>query len=430
MTDAPDRERFDPTRLVGRVTVAVLALAGVVLVGMPSTRFGWAEYNGAWAATPTLVIANLTALLGVGIALAIAWSHNAHRAAPLLGVALGAAALAWGLQSADVVLGAGPDSALWLRVAQLNAWMFASAMFGAFCTRFPRVVTRADYLAMLQRATDGHLGSGLSAREDPFTALDAPMAAWDRWLERTGGGAYQRKLNDLGRRWGLAHAPGYEPAWVSRLRPWLYQWMFRDAWMVVLAAMPVVAAVTLFGRPKDAAVPFAVTAMLGIMSCFALRFTIINAAVEERRRVLWIAAGVVGAFVIFQFGFWAFLLSALFEQPRLGLGLFALTAPLAAFSLVVGLAIATFGGGALDPGLAIKRTLITGIVATLLTFMFAMVEAFVANVFAEHLGLPTAAAPAVASAAVAVALGPMWKKTSVWVGGKLGVEMPDRGHGA
>lgn len=35
MADTPDIERYDPTRLIGRVTVVVLALAGAALALAP-----------------------------------------------------------------------------------------------------------------------------------------------------------------------------------------------------------------------------------------------------------------------------------------------------------------------------------------------------------------------------------------------------------
>lgn len=422
MADTDIPERFDPNRLIGRWTVAALALAGAALVLLPSVHYGWDPIKGGWAIRPTLWIANLAALIGCGLALAIGWSAQAHRAAPLLGAGFGAAAIAWGLQSADTVQFADGSAATWLRIARLDAWLFGAAMFSAFCTRFPRTVTRADYLAMGQRRDAGQVGSGLPASEDPFTMMDAPFSAWDRWVERRLGSTLQHKLLQLARRWGeIPTGAAGEPAWSRRFDKAIEHWMFRDAWLVVLALIPVVAILAYLLPPKHSSLPFTLAGTLGIVSCFAMRFTIISAALDDRRRVLWIAAGIVAAFAAFQLGFWTFILGGLTGHMQIGLGTFILSAPIAALLVVLGFAIAIFGGGALDPGLAIKRSLITGIVATLLTFTFALVEAFVATYFAEQLGLPTAAAPAVASAAVAVALGPMWHRTSSWLNKRLGV---------
>lgn len=427
MSDANDGERFDPTRLVGRATVALLALAGATLVLLPSTGFGWESFQGGWAIRPVLVIANLTALLGVGIAFAIAWAPMAHRAAPLLGAAFGAGAMGWGLRSADAALGFDGLFADALRFAQHGTWVLAAAMISAFCTHFPRTVTRADHDEANRRINAGQFGSGLSAREDPFTMMDAPFAAWDRWIERRLGTSFQQRMRALGQRWGLQSGGEAEPEWARRMNRALEPWLFRDAWLVVLGFVPVLAVLIAFA-PRHEVAAFSAPLTLGLMSCFALRFTTWDGAAEDRRRVLWIAAGMVGAFMVAQLGFWSFLICALIGYQYLGIGVFILVAPLAALILVLGFAIAIFGGGALDPKLAIKRTLITGIVATLLTFMFALVEASVAMLLADQVGIPTSAAPAVASAAVAVALGPMWKKVSVWVGGKLGVAAPNGGH--
>jgi hypothetical protein len=423
MDDTP-HQGIDPTRLFSRATVVVLALAGAVLVLLPSTQFGWSEIKGGWAIRPVLYVADLTAYMAIVLALAIAWSRQAHRAAPLLGAALGAGAVAWGLQSADAVRGLDGRNATLIVAASSAAWLLGAALLSAFCTRFPRLLTRADIAAMQRRTIEGHVGSGLSAREDPFTVMDAPFLAWDRWVERRFGSGYQQRLQAFARRVGLVRAAGEQGPWMRRLNDWVERWLLLDAWRIVLVLVPLVLACALLRWREAATMAVGVGCAIGVMSCLAQRFMLLDATVEQRRQTLWIAAGMVGAFVVVQLLFWSFLLSFPLGSPQLGLGLFVLSAPLGALVLVIGFAIATFGSGALDPGLAIKRTLITGIVATLVTFVFALVEGLVANLLAEQAGLPTAMAPAIAGAAVAVALGPMWHKVSAWVGGKLNAALP------
>lgn len=399
MADTETTERLDPTRLMGRWTVGALALAGAALVLLPSAQFGWDPIKGGWAATPTRVLLDLTALIGVAIAAAACWSQDAHRAARLLGAALALLACAWGWWSADAAIA----YLAWRTPVVLGVSFVGLAFLSAFFSRFPRTVTAADYHAHFALQEAYRRGDGPTVRQDPFAALEAPTGGWDRLKVK------------LGLPVGDATIP-------TALRPSdrTLDRLIRDQWAVLLALVPVVVAIAASPWRKLGGVLVAAMAVAPLLVAIFSRVTALRSSEAEHRHWLWIAAGVVAGMMVLQASFVVFIACGYFDYFLIGLGIHFLGMAAGALLFVLGLAMAVFGTGALDPRLAIKRSLVSGIVATLLTFTFALVEAFVATFFAEQLGLPTAAAPAVASAAVAVALGPMWKKVSGWVGGKLG----------
>ena len=396
MTDEP---RFDPTRLVGRWTVAMLALAGAVLVLLPSAAWGWDPVKGGWAVTPTRVLLDLTALVGIAIAGAASWAREPHPAARLLGAALALFACAWGWSTAD----AAATSSAWRPPLAAGLAVAGMAFLSAFFSRFPRAVTTADYHAHFALQEAYRRGEMPSLRKDPFAALEAAPGGWDRLKAKLG-----LPIGDA------SHPTAY------RLPDRILHWMIRDQWLVLLALVPVVVALAAGPWRKVGTVILAALAVGPLLVAIFSRTTALRSSEAEHRHWLWIAAGVVAGMMVLQASFVVFIACGYFDYFLIGLGVYILGMAAGALLFVLGLAMAVFGSGALDPRLAIKRSLISGIVATLLTFTFALVEAFVANFLAEQLGLPTAAAPAVASAAVAVALGPMWNKVSSWVGGKLG----------
>lgn len=70
-------------------------------------------------------------------------------------------------------------------------------------------------------------------------------------------------------------------------------------------------------------------------------------------------------------------------------------------------AVAVLYRGAIDPGLAIRKTALYGALGTLLLFVFAGVENVVADLVAERLGFGRSIGSWIAGGTVALAFGPL-----------------------
>jgi hypothetical protein len=130
-----------------------------------------------------------------------------------------------------------------------------------------------------------------------------------------------------------------------------------------------------------------------------------SADAEGRRRLLWLAQGMVA------FAMVAALQVALVVLTRVT----PLRIPLAAWeywlrlaALVAGLAflaVAVFYRGALDPALVLRRTAVYGIVGLGLVFVFTAVEDLTSSWLAERLGLGETAGSWLAGGVVALIVG-------------------------
>ncbi len=83
--------------------------------------------------------------------------------------------------------------------------------------------------------------------------------------------------------------------------------------------------------------------------------------------------------------------------------LWTLSPALAALVFVACLAIGIFGFGALDPALAIRRTVIYGALGIMAVFLFAIIEELISGPIVTRLGLPGTLGSAIAAGVVAIA---------------------------
>ncbi len=98
---------------------------------------------------------------------------------------------------------------------------------------------------------------------------------------------------------------------------------------------------------------------------------------ENRQRALWVVEGFILAPIVLTFG-WLLML----VQYPLDMDLkvmWTLSPALAVLVFIACLAIGIFGFGALDPALAIRRTVIYGALGIMAVFLFAIIEELIAG---------------------------------------------------
>jgi hypothetical protein len=112
------------------------------------------------------------------------------------------------------------------------------------------------------------------------------------------------------------------------------------------------------------------------------------ASIEDRKRVLWLVAGVSAAGWMVLASFFGFLLALVLNLPGwIPLVLLALLV-LAPTVLVISTAIALFYAGSVDPALVLQRSTVIGILGALGFLLFAGLEEVLSDWVASRLGLP------------------------------------------
>jgi hypothetical protein len=133
---------------------------------------------------------------------------------------------------------------------------------------------------------------------------------------------------------------------------------------------------------------------------------------DGRRRVYWILEGFLAATAILGTA------SVVWVAERLGwLGFplsnwYSLAAVLAFVALLACIAVAMFGAGALDPSLAMKRTVAAGLAGAAMVLLFAVMEQLVQELLVEWMGMSDRAGGVLTGASVALLFEPVRKRST------------------
>ncbi len=135
----------------------------------------------------------------------------------------------------------------------------------------------------------------------------------------------------------------------------------------------------------------------------------------ERRRLFWLIEGFLAGVAILVLGGALRLAAPLVGGTALR-GAFGFALYLALLVILAGLAIAMFFSGALDPGLAIRRTAVFGLVGLTMVFVFAGVENAMQNVVADRLGMSDHLSGLISGGLVALTFDPIKERFNRLVG--------------
>ena len=125
---------------------------------------------------------------------------------------------------------------------------------------------------------------------------------------------------------------------------------------------------------------------------------------ENRQRALWVVEGFILAPIVWMWGWVVMIVGLWIVSSDVDLTvLWTLSPALAALVFVACLAIGIFGFGALDPALAIRRTVIYGALGIMAVFLFAIIEELISGPIVTRLGLPGTIGSAIAAGVVAIA---------------------------
>lgn len=403
-----------------RVLTLLAAVAAGVLVAQPSTGFDWPAYRGGWAIGPTLFTANLTAVLALLMAALISIRPNVASGARALAGALACGSAAWGLYSGDFTALSTLEEAL-LAVGKPLLLVSTSGFMVAFITRFPRAVSPVEIVQVLPDPM------ALATPGDPWHHIGAP-------LERLSHALILRPVLAVLRLFGVAPAHGSSASRrsVDPPRPWIATVQIA-VWRTIvnpgpvfalLAAVAIVA--TLRGWSGATIAVNAAAVYIVVLSAIAMRVSYRNANSDERRRMLWMMVGFAGGSMIvlatMLASFVIVIVAGATDTSLLlavaapgGPGIWYLSWAAAVLFVVVCLAVAVFRHGALDPGLALRRTVAASIVGVLMAALLAAIETFVSEVLTDRLALPASTGAIASGVIAALVFGPVWKRITEWV---------------
>lgn len=182
------------------------------------------------------------------------------------------------------------------------------------------------------------------------------------------------------------------------------RWGRRAPWLGALLAW-IGANVGLF--PLTPAVGTAMALAVAFSCLFNYRTLFRAADAEGRRRILWLAQGMV-AFTVVAALQVALTVLVRVTPLRIGIPGWEYWLRLAAlFAGLLFLAVAVFYRGALDPALVLRRTALYGLAGVALVFVFTAIEDLTSSWLAERLGLGENAGSWFAGGVVALLLGPL-----------------------
>jgi hypothetical protein len=358
-----------------RVFVCGLAIVTIVANLWHPMEFAAAVRAGRVALTPGIVglmlLLVMAPLSAAGLALVLAWRSWERDDARVLAVFLGLLSYALGGEGTWMILTRSglPEWA----VSALDTGMPLASVAGMavmirFSTIFPRPLSLSDGRAGASRL--GH--------------VVASAQAWSM---------------DPARLWRAA-------AWFGGL--------------VIVVPQAISIATGLRGREVDLVVYskyLALGAMLGTVTLSAanLRTNYRRADAAGRRQVFWVLEGFLFATAV------AVLASALkllqnatgYQVAQAHWYAFALLAGF--LGLLVCLAIALFGSGALDPSLALRRTAVSGVLGLLAVVLFAVSEQVMQEWLGARLGLSPQTGGIVTGVALGLAFEPLRTRTSAFV---------------
>jgi hypothetical protein len=206
-----------------------------------------------------------------------------------------------------------------------------------------------------------------------------------------------------------------QPGRISRRGPWI-------------AALGLWGAVWVGLLPLGPRTGMALALAVAVAAIANLRRMYQAADPEGRRRVLWLAQGIVAFAVLggFQVALVVVVQVTPLEIPIPGWEYWLRT--LALFAALGFLAVAVFHRGVLDPALVLRRTAVYGFTGILLVFVFTAIEDLTASWLVDRLGLGENAGSWLAGGVVALLLGPIHAALSKRTKGPTSPTAPPSGH--
>jgi class 3 adenylate cyclase len=341
-----------------------------------------------WARAATLGIANGAAVLASILSCALVIRPSAEKSVRPLSLSLALVALAFGGLTADSVT-AYRSIIIGLSCAASIASAFFAIRFVLMISSFANV---DDAIATIQAVRPGDAvlpeNLGRIAKRTGLTRLN-------EWLSKPRKSP--RQFEKLDKRL-QASSPDTIRSFIAT----------RTA--VIAGALAVVS-----GFANLRMLPWVIAyfyAMMAGMLCFQLLITSFSRGSEQqRRRVLWLVEGAVGAFVLIQVPIWmsmvAMLVTLTSDAPPPTMMLVPIGFAAGAFVMIGSVGIAAFAEGAVDPALAIRKTTAYGALGILFTTCFVAIEQLVSSLTVWSLHLSNQSAAIVAGTVAAIALGPL-----------------------
>ena len=415
------------------IVLTALVLVGAAAVLAPSTfpadASVWSYQEWAWRLY--LAIGNAAALGGAVLAVLLAWRAG-HRAAPTLAASLAFAALAFGLGTSPGL--PWPVPAPLLRATTLAAAVLAVLGFTRFASLYPRPFERGTATDAVLRSDRAQLPmtrlwTGLWAAVGgrvpaPVRVLGRRYRSWvdgparRRADARAAAQAEARAGEAAG---GAASGAAGEAARGARTTEARVE-AFRDGtfaafaergWLIagVLAAVSgVLAAASPEGLMPASLMVFLLVPVAAAWAMLRISYALGDEA--ERRQVLWIGEGFT--LLIFVPGFlsYVFIVTMFIgDAPALALGALWPASLALGGALMVGcLAIAIFAAGALDPEATLRRTVVYGVLAVVMTLVFEAMENAASSYLVSMIGLPGDSAVWVSTGAAALTFGALHRR--------------------
>lgn len=403
-----------------RVLTLLAAVVAAVLVAQPSTGFDWPAYRGAWAIGPTLFTANLTAVVALLLAALISVRRHVAAGARSIAGALACGAAAWGLYSGDFDTVTPVREAL-LTIGKPLLLVVASGFLVAFGARFPRSVSPTEIALVVPDST------ALATPGDPWYHMGVPLERLSQTLILRPVEAIMRLFGFVPSQERRARAEDFlthHPSIVA---------MRIAFWSAVVNPLPIFAllsaiavAAALRGWSGTVTIVYMASIVMVVMGAMAMRVSYRNGDADERRRAMWVMVGFAGGYMIvlatMLSSFVVVIAAGLTDTSVLvsiagpgGPGIWYLSWAVAALFVVLCLATAIFRHGALDPGLALRRTVAASIIGVLLATLLATLEAFVSEFLTDRLALPASTGAIASGVVAALVFGPLWKRITAWV---------------
>ncbi len=376
-----------------RLPIVALALVGAVATLWPSTFPDGAAWNYLeWTWRTYAVLGNVAALAGVALAMLLAL-RSTHPAAPHLAASLGFGALAFGVGTDPALPWSMPDWAL--RGAAMGLAVLAMAGFVRFTGLFPAPYhpDPDDSAALRSRRAATPL-----ARLVP-TAL-APLVPHRVRKGRRRMLAWYRARAARPRDAALV-------ARIDRVRQRVLEWVAGRAWSVGAVSAVLLAGAAALGPDLALLVGYFLLFPAFMVAMLLLQISYATGSESQRREVLWVAQGFTLTVVIPSLVVWPMILTGVFgNQVSVTLAaLLPASLALSGCALVGCLAVAVFGAGAMDPGAALRRTLIYGVLGAVTTLTFEVMESVASTSMMGVMGVPGDRAVWVSSGVAAIVFG-------------------------
>lgn len=342
---------------------------------------------GAWIFTGAYAACAITALAACALAVLLLWKASYKPDGRALTLFLGFLAVFWGSVFRFLEVTAGPTDVSvnlnyggqWVSQTALAAWLLAVAAFLRFSALFPRPLT-ADRLPPAKR---------FRFLRQVRTVLLQPLAIWGVALGAILLAQFAPGL--VARRLGVNSAE--RAAEVQN----------------VLLSVNLGTILLAYGL-----IP-AIAIVLGVRNLHA---SYRLSSPPERRRMLWVVMGFSSASWLIVLAVASVVMLGAMDIPERLAVVVPVLFVLAPLVLVLGSALGVLYHGAIDPGLALQRSTIYGILGAVGIMIFAAVENALSALVERGLALPGFLGPALAGAIAAAVLIPVQRKLSAAIARK------------